>query len=92
MNNFIKLTECKGNVLILNTDRIEHITLGAKGNDTYIKLFEKENYFFVRESIDVIWDMVRNRSKAPIMMTAEEALIYEQERLTSNNLRGKIDD
>lgn len=69
MIKFIKLTECKGNTIILNADRIEHITLGAKGTDTYIKMLSnlqgkpneplnKENYFFVRESIDDIFRMI----------------------------------
>lgn len=66
MTHFIKLIECDGRVLILNTDRIEHICLGAKGFDTYVKLLGnpnnksnenmgKENYFFVKESIEDIW-------------------------------------
>lgn len=58
MAKFIKLTECKGNVIIINTARIEHITLGAKGTDTYVKLFEKENYFFVKETIEAIWGLL----------------------------------
>lgn len=76
MTLFIKLTECKGNTIVLNIDRIEHITLGAKGTDTYIKLINnyqpkfnelsKENYFFVKESIEVIWGMITtDNTKAP---------------------------
>lgn len=67
MTKFIKLTECNGVLVLINIDRIEHITLGSKGNDTYIKLLSnaqgkpneppnKENYFFVRESVQDIWN------------------------------------
>lgn len=62
MTKFIKLTECKGNTVILNTAQIEHITLGTKGTDTFIKMLSKpneitkENYFFVRESVDEVWE------------------------------------
>lgn len=71
MTKFIKLTECNGDLVLLNVDRIEHITLGSKGNDTYIKLLSniqgkpnepvnKENYFFVKESVSEIWDMLQD--------------------------------
>lgn len=71
MIKFIKLTECKGNTIILNTSRIEHITLGAKGTDTYIKMLSnlqgkpneplnKENYFFVKESMNIVWEMLQD--------------------------------
>lgn len=81
MTKFIKLTECDGQVLILNIDRIEHICLGAKGTDTYIKMLknssDKESYFFVKEKLEDIWLMLRiDNSKAPVMMTAVEALEY----------------
>lgn len=56
MTKFIKLTECNGNEIIINVDCIEHITKGSKGTDTYIKMLShKENYFFVKESVDDIW-------------------------------------
>lgn len=58
MTKFIKLTECKGGVLIINTARIEHIILGAKGTDTYIKC--KDNFFFVKESLDTIWKLLND--------------------------------
>lgn len=77
MTKFVKLTECKGNIVIINTARIEHITLGAKGTDTYIKLFEKDNYFFVKEKLEAVWAMLLiDNSKAPVIMTAVEALEY----------------
>lgn len=71
MTQFIKLTECNGNAVLINTNRIEHITKGSKGFDTYIKLLNnpstklneapnKENYFFVKESIEDIWNMLDN--------------------------------
>lgn len=59
MTRFIKLIECKGKAIILNTARIEHIQMGTKGNDTYIKMLAndqtKENYFFVTETVEDIW-------------------------------------
>lgn len=80
MIKFIKLTEANGNILIVNTTQIEHFTLGAKGKDIFIKMIkngDKENCFFVQESIDTIWSMINtDTSKAPVIMTAEEALIY----------------
>lgn len=72
MTKFIKLTECNGDLVLLNIDRIEHITLGSKGTDTYIKLLSnlqgkpnesiinKENYFFVKETVEQIWDMLED--------------------------------
>lgn len=66
MTKFIKVTECNGLVLLLNADRID-ICLGAKGNDTYIKLLKnsegKENYFFVKESVEQIWEMLNSMVK-----------------------------
>lgn len=70
MTKFIRLTECKGSIIIINVERIEHITLGAKGTDTYIKmlsnlqgkpneLLNKENYFFIKESMDIVWEMLQ---------------------------------
>lgn len=81
---FIKVTECNGNIVLINVDRIEHMTLGTKGTDTYIKLLnnksneaKRENYFFVKESIDQIWfQLLPDNSKAPVIMTAAEALEY----------------
>lgn len=62
MTKFIKLTECNGKAVLINTARIENICLGAKGQDTYIKLLKnddnKENYFFVKETVDQIWGML----------------------------------
>lgn len=62
MTKFIKLTESKGNIVIINVARIEHITMGSKGNDTYVKLIAngdgKENYFFVKESVGDAWSML----------------------------------
>lgn len=56
MTKFIKLTECNGNTIIVNADRVEHFTKGSKGTDTYIKMLShKENYFFVKESVNDIW-------------------------------------
>lgn len=74
MTKFIKVTECNGLVLILNADRIENVCIGAKGNDTYIKLLKnsenKENYFFVKETVEQIWEMLTtDNSKAPVIMT-----------------------
>lgn len=63
--SFIKLIEHNGNLIILNTDRIDHITIGTRGEDTYIKMIGtnngtslKENYFFVKETIESIWNML----------------------------------
>lgn len=62
MRKFIKITECNGNVILINVDRIEHITLGTKGTDTYIKLLAnnsgKENYFFIKETVEDVWNMM----------------------------------
>lgn len=62
MTKFIKLTEHNGNVILLNTDRIESVCFGAKGSDTYVKLLKnsenRENYFFVKESVEDIWNML----------------------------------
>jgi hypothetical protein len=74
MTKFIKLTECKGSIIIINVERIEHLTLGAKGTDTYIKMLSnlqgkpneplnKENYFFVKESMDTVWEMLQGDLK-----------------------------
>lgn len=87
MTKFIKLTEYDGNLIVLNTDRIEHLTLGAKGSDTYIKLINnsgklsdaqtKENYFFVKETVEEIyWKLTIDNTKAPVLMTAVEAIEY----------------
>lgn len=63
MIKFLKLTECNGQPVLINIERIEHSTVGAKGNDTYIKLLKnsegKENYFFVKESVEDIWNMLK---------------------------------
>lgn len=72
MTKFIKLTECNGNTIIVNIDRVEHFTKGAKGIDTYIKMLSnlqgkpneplnKENYFFVKESVDDVWRMLNDK-------------------------------
>lgn len=61
MTKFIKVTEHNGSVQLLNVSRIESVCLGAKGNDTYIKLLknsERENYFFVKESVEQVWEML----------------------------------
>lgn len=64
MTQFIKLTECNNGVVLINVDRIEHITKGSKSPDTYIKMLgnflgksepQKETYFFVKESVEDIW-------------------------------------
>lgn len=78
MTNFIKLTQYDGKPVILNIAYIEHICIGSKGTDTYIRLLpiyqgkanvSKENYFFVKESIEEVWNMLDNR-----VLTGIEAL------------------
>lgn len=77
---FIKLTECNNNVMLLNADRIEHVCIGSKGTDTYVKLLSnnqgklnepanKENYFFVKETVEQIWNMLHDE-----MLTGMDAI------------------
>lgn len=77
MTKFIKVTECNGNIVVLNTARIEHFALGTKGTDTYIKLLNnsskptetpgKENYFFVKESVEQLWEMLNTSYINPLL-------------------------
>lgn len=82
MTKFIKVTECNGSTLLLNTSQIENVCIGAKGTDTYIKLLKnansgKENYFFVKEPVKEIWNMLNIvELRQPIIMSEEEAREY----------------
>lgn len=70
---FIRLTECNGNVVIINVNQIEHITVGTRGQDTYVKLIGntynpkpteimgKEKYFFVKETVEDIWVWLKEK-------------------------------
>lgn len=82
MLKFIKLTEVHGNdtlkTIILNAASIQVIQKGSKEKDTFIRLFDK-SFFFVKESLDDIWMLLLvDNSKAPVIMTSEEALTYYQ--------------
>lgn len=83
MNKFIRLTELHSsgaiNSILINTSSIQLIQKGEKGKDTYIKLMDK-NYFFVKETIDQIEEMLlTDRSRPPIVMDAEQYKIFSQD-------------
>lgn len=95
MTKFIKVTECNGNMLLLNADRIENVCLGAKGTDTYVKLLKtgesKENYFFVKESVEAIWNMLTfDNTKAPIIMDAKEFEKYREANLRHDKYKADL--
>jgi uncharacterized protein YlzI (FlbEa/FlbD family) len=75
MLKFVKLNEICGNdtirAFILNADLIQHITNGNKGKDTYIKLTNQE-FFFVKESLDVILNMLQTDTSKPPMLVDRE--------------------
>lgn len=84
-NKFIRLTEVvgrNGNVpLIIPTDQIRLIAPSEKGtSDTHIRMLD-DTFYFVKESLDQIWLMLTvDNTKAPVIMTADEALKYYAQR------------
>lgn len=87
MTKFIKLRECQANdgqkIVLVNVECIEYVCMGNKGKDTYVKLIgppvgeSKGAFFFVRESLEEIEHLISiDITKAPVIMTAEEALKY----------------
>jgi hypothetical protein len=64
MTKFIKLHETCGNdtvkAVLISVECIEHVTIGKKGTDTYVKLITpshvaaKESWFFVKETVEEI--------------------------------------
>lgn len=89
MTKFIMLTEAMSGgdtmPLLLNIAYIAHIQGRLNGKDTHIRMsimgYEgKQLYYFVKESAEQIWLMINtDLSKAPVIMTAEEALKYYKE-------------
>ena len=60
---FIKLTELlrdgTAKTIIINFEQVQYLVVGMRGKDTHIRMFDK-SFFFVRESIDDIWDKLGN--------------------------------
>lgn len=65
MAKFIRVSEVCGNdvvkTVLINVDTIEHIKVGNKGTDTFIKLItpspkltDRTGWFFVKESLEQI--------------------------------------
>lgn len=65
MTKFIRVSEVCGNdvtkTVLINADHIEHVKVGNKGTDTFIKLITpsrtneaKGSWFFVKESLEQI--------------------------------------
>lgn len=83
--NFIKLTEVTGNTtkeIIINFDYVQVITMGLRGNDTYIRMTDK-GFYFVRESLKEINDRLNfDSSNSPMVMSKELA------ELTGNYIQG----
>lgn len=80
---FIKLTQCEGNDkkidIYVNVANIRNFQVGNKGKDTMIFMMDK-HYFFTTEKPEEILNKINiDTSKAPIIMTAEEALKYYNE-------------
>lgn len=66
MYKFIQLNEVMKNgetiPVLLHTRYIVTIKQGIQGKDTHIAMFspaEKHYYYFVRETVEEVWDMVR---------------------------------
>lgn len=83
MIKFLRLIEvinhqCQ-NVIIIPADEIKLITISEKGVDTYIKMKCEAKPYFVKETMEQIWEMLNSNlvSKPPVL-TAEEALEYEK--------------
>ena len=81
MTKFIMVHECAPNdqngkrTLIINVDCIEHVTIGNKGKDSYIKLRGAAGFFFIRETLDQIYgQLIIDNTKSPVIMTAEDAI------------------
>lgn len=84
MHKFIKLTEThtSGSAIkiIVSVDHILTIKPSDRSKDTHI-YFKDLKYIFVSETIDEIWNMLTvDNTKAPVIMNAEEALKYYQDR------------
>ena len=84
MTKFIMVHECAPNdqngkrTLIINVDCIEHVTIGNKGKDSYIKLRGAAGFFFVREALDEIYKhLSTDNTEPPVVMTAEEYSYYK---------------
>lgn len=103
MAKFIKLHECQANdgqkIVLVNVACIEYFCMGNKGKDTYVKLIGppagdiKGAFFFVKESLEEIERLISlDTTKAPVIMTAEEALKYHQKRAYVNNMSKLIND
>ena len=77
MTKIIKLTESLGGyaktrVKLVNVAGIQTIEQSEKSIDTHIRMLDK-SFFFVKETVDEVWFMVRNDPPAPMIMTAELA-------------------
>ena len=62
MIKFIKLTEVQGNdiikTVILNVAAIQCCQIGAKGKDIHIRMLDR-SFFFVKESLDEVWEKLK---------------------------------
>lgn len=81
---FIKLTEKHTSgpsiPVIVNVEHILTVKPSERSNDTHI-YFKDLKYIFVSETIERIWLMLTvDNIKAPVIMTAEEALKYYKDR------------
>lgn len=81
---FIRVTEVHrdGSTIdmLVNTENILSVKMADSKADTHIGLRDGK-YLFVQESTNVIWNMINlDYSKAPVIMTAEEALKYDNAR------------
>lgn len=63
ITKFIKLNEVVNDIdrkiRIVNTACIQSIDPASRRRDTYIKMIDK-TYFFVSDTIDEVWEMVRS--------------------------------
>lgn len=81
MTKFIKLTERyndRETAIIINCNCITALKKGNGGTDTMIQMRTmaeegKNRFYFVKESIDQIWEMLNtDMTKPPVMMDANE--------------------
>lgn len=64
MTKFIRVNESMTHgdtkLLLLNADYITHVQQGLNGKDTHIRMHDFKTYYFVKESVQEIWDQINN--------------------------------
>jgi len=63
VNKFIKLTELNSDggekEMLVNSAYIQYMQVGKRGDNVRIVMVEEKQYFFVKETVKEIWEMLQ---------------------------------